>query len=81
MTTARHRTIATTDGVLEIASTTFFDTVVGDLTENGVLTVEVRRLAGGDEELRAVGTGARVGHGQQVRAVEGKFRVELVPNL
>jgi len=46
-----------------------------------VTTVQVRRGAQGDEELRAVGAGPGVGHGQQVRAVEREVGVELVAEL
>ena len=54
---------------------------VGDLAEDRVLAVEVRRRADGDEELRAVGAGAGVGHRQQVRLVELQLGVELVGEL
>src|SRR5215469_12153466 len=46
------------------------------LTEDGVPAVEVRGGNGGDEELRAVRARPGVGHGQQVRPVEGEIRVE-----
>src|SRR5688572_6080687 len=57
--------------------------LVGDLTEDRVLGVEMRRRANGDEELGPVGTAAvellaGVGHGQQVRPVEHQLRVDLV---
>ena len=54
---------------------------VGDLAEDRVPPVEVRRRADGDEELRAVGARAGVGHGQQVRPVELQLGVELVAEL
>ena len=34
----------------------------------------------GDEELAAVGAGARIGHGQQARTVEAQAGIELIPN-
>lgn len=39
------------------------------LTEDDVLSVEPRGDNGGDEELRAVGVGSGVGHGEEVRLV------------
>ena len=39
---------------------------LGDLTEDDVLVVEPRARDEGDEELRAVGVGASVGHGEEV---------------
>ncbi len=42
--------------------------LVGDLAEDRVLAVQVRRRPDGDEELRAVRAGPGVGHRQQVRA-------------
>src|SRR3954447_7817938 len=55
--------------------------LVGHLTEDRVLAVEVRGRADGDEELGAVGARASVGHRQQVGAVEGELGVELVAEL
>jgi len=40
--------------------------LVGDLAEDDVAAIEPLSLDSGDEELRAVGVGASVGHGQQV---------------
>src|SRR5580693_7660592 len=54
---------------------------VDDLAENGVLVVQPRRRHRGDEELRAVGTRARVRHRQQVGTVEREVRVEFVGEL
>src|SRR5438046_1364588 len=54
---------------------------VGDLTEDRVLPVEPVRRGDGDEELRPVGTGAGVRHGEQVRPVEGQLGVDLVAEL
>ncbi len=39
-----------------------------DLSEDDVAAVQVRSVGGADEELRAVGVGASVGHGQAARA-------------
>ena len=61
-----------------IASTTCAAAAVGDLAEDRVPPVEVRGGADRDEELRAVGARAGVGHRQQVRPVELQLRVELV---
>jgi uncharacterized small protein (DUF1192 family) len=38
---------------------------ISDLAEDDVLAIEPRGDSGGDEELRAVGVGASVGHGQE----------------
>src|ERR1022692_4651402 len=54
---------------------------LNDLAEDGVPAVEVGGGHGGDEELRPVGPGTRVRHGQQVGPVEGEIRVELVGEL
>jgi len=43
--------------------------VLVDLAEDDVAAVQPRGDNGGDEELRAVGVGAGVGHGQQTGAV------------
>src|SRR3954453_4105557 len=55
--------------------------LVGDLPEDRVPHVQVRRLAHRDEELRAVRPRPGVGHGQQVRTVELQLGVELVLEL
>jgi hypothetical protein len=59
--------------------------VVGDLTEDRVLAVQVRGRHDGHEELRAVGAvavlDAGVGHREQVRTVELELRVDLVVEL
>src|SRR6266566_7944954 len=52
-----------------------------DLAEDSVLPVQPRSRDGGDEKLRAVRAGTRVGHGKQVRPVEGEIRVKLVSEL
>ena len=39
-----------------------------DLTEHGVLTVQERGPGGTQEELRTIGVGTRIGHGQDARA-------------
>src|SRR6266516_406810 len=52
-----------------------------DLAKDGVLPVQPGSRDGGDEELRAVRAGARVGHGEQVRPVERQIRVKLVGEL
>ena len=49
--------------------------------EDGVLVVEPGRGRGGDEELRAVRAGPRVGHRQRVRPVVPQRAVELVLEL
>src|ERR1039457_5761826 len=54
---------------------------LNDLAEDGVPAVEVGGGHGGYEELRPVGPGTRVRHGQQVGPVEGELRVELVGEL
>src|SRR6201999_2001411 len=55
------------------------DVVAGhDVAEHRVPSVEVRRLALRDEELRAVGAGARVRHGENAGLVVPKLLVELV---
>ena len=51
---------------------------VCDLAEDGVLAGEVRCRGDGDEELAAVGPGARVGHGQQTWLGEGDGRDDFV---
>jgi len=42
--------------------------IISDLTENDVAAIEPRGLDSGNEELRAVGVRAGVGHGQESRA-------------
>src|SRR5712671_3472271 len=48
-----------------------------DLAEDRVVVVEVRRRHEGQEELRAVGAGAGVGHRQQARLVVPGLGIEL----
>src|SRR5579859_2227029 len=48
------------------------------LAEDRVLALQPRRRNRGDEELRAVGAGPRVGHREQVGTVESQVRVDLV---
>ena len=48
---------------------------LGDLTKDDVLAVEPRGDDGGDKELRTVGVGSSVGHGQEEWAVVKKFEV------
>jgi hypothetical protein len=48
---------------------------VGDLAEDDVAAVEPRGDNGGDEELRAVGVGAGVGHGEEEGAFVGELEV------
>lgn len=52
-----------------------------NLTEDGVLSVEVRGRAKGDEELAAVGARAGVGHAEGALAVVLQRRHELVLEL
>ena len=56
---------------------------VSDLTENGVMVGQVTSCVRihSDEELRTVGAGASIGHGQQVRTVKAQLGVELVGEL
>src|ERR1700757_562476 len=51
------------------------------LPENRVMIVEPRRGDIGDEELRAIRTGAAVRHRQPARLVEGEVGAELVLEL
>lgn len=46
-----------------------------DLTEDDVLAVEPRGNDSGDEELRAVGVGTGVGHGEEERSVVTELEV------
>src|SRR5215218_10433894 len=52
--------------------------LVGDLPEDRVPPVEVRRPGHRDEELRPVGARTGVRHGEQVGPVELQLGVELV---
>src|SRR5712691_12220157 len=52
-----------------------------DLAEDGVLAVQPGRRHDRDEELRAVGAGSGVRHGQQVRPVERKVWMDFVGEL
>jgi len=51
------------------------DVTVGDLTEDDVTAVEPAGDDSGDEELRAVGVGASVGHGEHERLLVGELEV------
>ncbi len=53
----------------------------GHLAKNGVLHVEPGAGHGGDEELRTVGAGASVGHGEEAGLVELDAGVALVLKL
>ena len=70
--------VAAFDGVDDVLPT-------GDFTEDGVLAVEVRGGAMGDEELGAVGVRSGVGHrehaGLVVPAVGFAFALELVARV
>ena len=68
-------------GTLAIASTT--SRLASSATSPKIVCLRLRCGVGpdGDEELRAVGARAGVGHGQQVRPVEGQLGVELVAEL
>lgn len=57
--------IALTNGV------NHFLAIARNLTEYSVLAVEPRGCLVGDEELRAVGVGASIGHAQHARAAVG----------
>lgn len=48
---------------------------LGDLTEDDVLAIEPRGDNGGNEELRTVGVGSGVGHGQEERLVVSELEV------
>jgi hypothetical protein len=50
--------------------------LVGNLAEDDVLAIQPRSDDGGDEELRAVGVGTSIGHGQQTRL--GVLQVEVL---
>jgi hypothetical protein len=52
-----------------------------NLAKHGVLAVEVRGRAEGDEELAAIGARARVGHAERALAVVPERRNELVLEL
>lgn len=47
----------------------------GNLTEDTVLAVEPRGNDGGDEELRAIGVGTSVSHGEEERSVVTELEV------
>ena len=51
------------------------------LAEEGVVAVELRRGGDSDEELRAVGVGAGVGHGEAAGYVEAQGRGDLVAQV
>ena len=51
------------------------------LTEDGVAAVEPGGFVGGDKELRTIGAGTCVCHGQQVGLGEGQFGVDFVFEL
>lgn len=52
--------------------------ILGDLTEDDVLAVKVRRGSKAEEELRAVGVGAGVGHGEDTSASVSVSEVLIV---
>ncbi len=54
----------------------FLGSWIRNLTEDGVVVVQVRGRRHGDEELGAVGAWASIGHGQQEWAVELQLWVE-----
>jgi negative regulator of sigma E activity len=55
--------------------------LVGHLTEDRVPPVEMGLRTDGNEELRTVSARTCVGHGQQVRLIEGKIGMEFVAKL
>src|SRR5690625_1738756 len=59
----------------------FLGSWVGDLTEDGVVVVEVWGWCHGDEELGTIGARTSVCHSQQVWTVEGELWVELILEL
>jgi len=50
--------------------------IISDLTENDVAAIEPRGLDSGNEELRAVGVGAGIGHGEKTGA--GVLLIEVL---
>ena len=70
-------------GVVAMASTTFWDSGSVTVTENGMMVGQVTSCVRihSDEELRTVGAGASIRHGQQVRTVKAQLGVELVGEL
>ena len=59
----------------------FLRSRVRNLTEDGVVVIQVRGRRHGDEELGTVGAWAGIGHGQQEWTVELQLWVELVLEL
>ncbi len=51
---------------------------IGHLTEDRVMTVQMRRRGHGDEELRAVRPRAGIRHRQEIGLVEDEIGVELI---
>lgn len=49
--------------------------LLGDLAKNDVLAIEPRGHDSGDEKLGAIGVGASIGHGEEVRLVVGELEV------
>jgi len=76
-----HRTITSPSSYLGDVVDDIPTGLVSHLAEDRVLAVEVRLRADGDEELRAVSARPRVGHGKQIRLVEGKIRMDFVSEL
>src|SRR5215213_3323792 len=52
-----------------------------DFAKDGVFEVQPIRLVDGDEELRAVGTGAGIRHREEIRLAEGELGVKLIAEL
>jgi len=52
----------------------FLGFLIGNLSKDDVLAIKMGSLDEGDEELRAVGVAAGVGHGEEVWAVMSRAR-------